>query len=200
MRTSPAMRWLTCLSSTGCWFTSDEVRLLVNFVPRWIIILVMMVMYARISFILFKQSSSFESSGDTPIPRTPLEVPKPQNGPGGFPAELTVSEAAKHLGSAANEVPPTPRTPRSPGYIPRDRRRERLARLMVMYPLAYMLIWALPTFCRIYQATTKQAAPFALGTVDDVRADLPFSPPCCIAAILTLCCRPASSSKASSTP
>lgn len=42
----------------------------------------------------------------------------------------------------------------------------QLARLMLMYPLAYMLVWTLPTSIRIYQVTTGRAAPFALQTVD----------------------------------
>lgn len=37
---------------------------------------------------------------------------------------------------------------------------------MLMYPLAYMLVWTLPTSIRIYQVTTGRAAPFALQTVD----------------------------------
>ena len=37
-----------------------------------------------------------------------------------------------------------------------------------MYPVAYTLIWALPTSVRIYQATTGKPAPFALQTVDKV--------------------------------
>lgn len=37
---------------------------------------------------------------------------------------------------------------------------------MLMYPIAYMLIWALPTSIRIYQAVTAKPAPFPLQTVD----------------------------------
>ena len=44
----------------------------------------------------------------------------------------------------------------------------QLARLMLMYPIAYMLIWALPTSVRIYQVATGRPAPFALQTVDKV--------------------------------
>jgi hypothetical protein len=51
----------------GCWFTSDEVRLLVNFIPRWIIIIAVLAMYARLYLVLFKahkfMSSNEESSG-----------------------------------------------------------------------------------------------------------------------------------------
>lgn len=37
---------------------------------------------------------------------------------------------------------------------------------MMTYPLVYMLIWTIPTTIRIYQATTGNSAPFAIGTVD----------------------------------
>jgi hypothetical protein len=47
----------------------------------------------------------------------------------------------------------------------------QLARLMLMYPIAYILIWTLPTAIRIYQASTGKPAPFALQTVDKVLPD-----------------------------
>lgn len=37
------------------------------------------------------------------------------------------------------------------------------------YPLLYVLIWILPTVIRVYQATSGDRAPFALGTIDKVR-------------------------------
>lgn len=39
---------------------------------------------------------------------------------------------------------------------------------MLLYPLAYALIWSLPTGIRIYQAATGQPAPWQLQTVDKV--------------------------------
>lgn len=44
---------------------------------------------------------------------------------------------------------------------------------MMTYPLVYMLIWTIPTTIRIYQATTGNSAPFAIGTVDKVSQHLP---------------------------
>ncbi|ORY56709.1 uncharacterized protein BCR38DRAFT_355774 [Pseudomassariella vexata] len=43
---------------------------------------------------------------------------------------------------------------------------KKLARLMLIYPFAYILIWILPTGIRIYQATKEIPAPFALQTLD----------------------------------
>lgn len=39
---------------------------------------------------------------------------------------------------------------------------------MLLYPLAYAVIWSLPTVIRIYQTTTSQPAPWQLQTVDKV--------------------------------
>lgn len=37
---------------------------------------------------------------------------------------------------------------------------------MLLYPLAYAVVWSLPTGIRIYQTTTGQPAPWQLQTVD----------------------------------
>jgi hypothetical protein len=39
---------------------------------------------------------------------------------------------------------------------------------MLMYPVAYIFVWTLPTAIRIYQASKGTAAPFALQTIDKV--------------------------------
>ncbi|KAK3390066.1 G protein-coupled glucose receptor regulating Gpa2-domain-containing protein [Podospora didyma] len=127
-----------------CWFTSDEVRLLVNFVPRWAIIAIMLLMYARLYFILFRAHRSFMSfDGD--------ESSNP-TGSGSRQLDGTGS------GYAQGQTPT-----RSPRHT---RKLKRLARMMLLYPLAYALIWSLPTTIRIYQATSKRSAPWQLQTVD----------------------------------
>jgi hypothetical protein len=47
-----------------------------------------------------------------------------------------------------------------------------MARLMLMYPVAYIFVWTLPTAIRIYQASKGISAPFALQTIDKVRIPL----------------------------
>ena len=60
------IRFLTNVSITlGCWFTSDKVRLLANFVPRWIIIISILGMYAQLCFVLRRAHSRFTSSQET---------------------------------------------------------------------------------------------------------------------------------------
>lgn len=43
---------------------------------------------------------------------------------------------------------------------------------MMTYPLVYLLIWAIPTSIRIYQAVTGNPAPFGIATVDKVRTSM----------------------------
>lgn len=45
----------------GCWFTSDRTRLLVNFLPRWIIIAIMLCLYARLYHIIHRAHDNFVS-------------------------------------------------------------------------------------------------------------------------------------------
>lgn len=52
-----------------------------------------------------------------------------------------------------------------PGIVLRS-----LAKQMMYYPLAYMLIWTIPTSIRIYQSVTGVPAPFGIATVDKVRS------------------------------
>ncbi|KAL7654319.1 hypothetical protein ACMYSQ_006336 [Aspergillus niger] len=55
-----------------CWFTSDRVRLFVNFIPRWTIILVIMGIYTRLCLLLYRShkaiSSDHELTLQTPHP------------------------------------------------------------------------------------------------------------------------------------
>lgn len=41
---------------------------------------------------------------------------------------------------------------------------------MMLYPLVYMLVWALPTCIRIYQAVSGKSAPFGIATADKVNS------------------------------
>ncbi|KAH6850679.1 G protein-coupled glucose receptor regulating Gpa2-domain-containing protein [Chaetomium sp. MPI-CAGE-AT-0009] len=122
-----------------CWFTSDEVRLLVNFVPRWTIIVIMFVMYARLYFLLFRAHRRLTSLDDS----------SSRNLSGSGAHQLDGS------GSGGRAVPAR-----------HTRKLKRLARLMLLYPLAYAVIWSLPTGIRIYQSASGLPAPWQLQTVD----------------------------------
>ncbi|KAK1980055.1 hypothetical protein LZ30DRAFT_796533 [Colletotrichum cereale] len=128
-----------------CWFTSDTVRLLVNFIPRWAIIVFMFALYAHLSFALHKAYIRRYSIHGASLRH--LEYG-------------TTTEEGSRMTSIHG-----PTEGRSTGSI---RRLKRVARLMLLYPLAYAIIWSLPTAIRIYQATKNKRAPFALQTADKV--------------------------------
>lgn len=49
---------------TGCWFRSDKTRLLVNFLPRWLIIILMLGLYIRLHHIISRAHNNFVSFDD----------------------------------------------------------------------------------------------------------------------------------------
>ena len=58
-------------------------------------------------------------------------------------------------------------------YVPRTQKlldqlltSTKLSYQMMLYPLVYMLIWALPTSIRIYQAVSGKPAAFQVATAD----------------------------------
>jgi hypothetical protein len=110
---------LTTCVTTGCWFTSDEVRLLVNFVPRWLIIFTMLVMYARLYFVLWKAGKRFalfgQSSSDHAASSS-TSAPGALNsggqsgsqaksqGAGNEPAQRQVQKSSKRMRKACNPL------------------------------------------------------------------------------------------------
>ncbi|KAK6212908.1 hypothetical protein QIS74_08910 [Colletotrichum tabaci] len=126
-----------------CWFKSDTVRLLVNFIPRWVIIVTMFALYAYLSYVLYKAHTRLSSVQDA----------SPRHLESGITTQEGSRVASIHEGVKG----------RSAISI---RRLKRVARLMLMYPLAYAIIWSLPTAIRIYQATENKPAAFALQTID----------------------------------
>ena len=56
------------LTQLGCWFTSDRVRLLVNFIPRWIIILAILAIYTRLYQVMHRAEKGMMSEDeDMPV-------------------------------------------------------------------------------------------------------------------------------------
>ncbi|EFW99437.1 hypothetical protein CMQ_7805 [Grosmannia clavigera kw1407] len=134
-----------------CWFTSDRVRLFANFIPRWLIIVIMLIMYARLYVVLFR-AHRFMSSSDE----------------GGRRAGTTNNRRSDIEASDLGQQQAFDRRAQTSS----TKRLKKLARLMIMYPMAYIFIWTLPTTIRIYQACTGKAAPFAVQTVDKVKFDV----------------------------
>ncbi|OLN95939.1 G-protein coupled receptor 1-like protein 2 [Colletotrichum chlorophyti] len=127
-----------------CWFTSDKVRLLVNFIPRWVIIVTMFALYAYLSYVLYTAHVRLSS----------LQEASPRQHVVGH-TPLQWSRVSSHLEDAEGR-----------SAVTIQRLKKVIARLMLLYPLVYAVIWSLPTAIRIYQATKDKPAPFALQTID----------------------------------
>ncbi|KAH8598474.1 G protein-coupled glucose receptor regulating Gpa2-domain-containing protein [Bisporella sp. PMI_857] len=119
-----------------CWFTSDRVRLFVNFIPRWTIVIIILGLYIRLYFLIHRAHNRFISFGEDAA----------ENLQPGFSTSRNRPSTSFNISSS-----------REDGC--------EIGRMMT-YPLVYIIIWTVPTAIRIYQATTNKAAPFAIGTVD----------------------------------
>lgn len=162
-----AMR--TILTRTGCWFTSDKVRLLVNFIPRWIIIITILVLYARLYHLIYTAHNRFMSFSDETTPRTVELEPETDS----VSSTRRIGHPSTNL-NVATDVIDNKHPRRSVANPGRTHVRgpstvlKKMAYQMMMYPLVYMLIWTCPTAIRIYQSVTGRPAPFWIATVDKV--------------------------------
>ncbi|ATY67085.1 Glucose receptor Git3 [Cordyceps militaris] len=168
--------WVLSLlwATLGCWFTSDKTRLFVNFLPRWVIIVLMLLLYLRLHFIIHRAHDSFVSFNDEDEYRVGSDTysgPYSLSKNGGSWSLQPVQAPKRSEGSSQERIVPEP-VPSA--EAPRQRTRKsrgaadlrKLSYQMMLYPLVYMLIWALPTAIRIYQAVSGHSAPFAVATVD----------------------------------
>ncbi|KAH7364191.1 G protein-coupled glucose receptor regulating Gpa2-domain-containing protein [Rhexocercosporidium sp. MPI-PUGE-AT-0058] len=174
-----------------CWFTSDRVRLLVNFLPRWLIIITILALYIRLYFIIRKAHTRFMSFDEDDVVgslslglQTESYSSRLRNGSEGGKGELSGHQGVEMRGpvegsgsvSVSGEGdgncergfrnhPTTVTTTHTRMGRPSPVLK-RISYQMMTYPLVYILIWTIPTTIRIYQATTNEAAPFAIGTID----------------------------------
>jgi hypothetical protein len=184
IRTTPSqphtLQLLTTLKGdigAWCWFTSDKVRLLVNFIPRWLIIIVILALYARLYLIIYNAHNRFHSfdhpSGS--IERSLERSLEPEIDSVsstrriGKPT-MAFSSNSKGDSESGPDPEPTRGTTHTRGPNPV---LKKMAYQMMMYPIIYMIIWTIPTAVRIYQAISGKPAPFGIATVDKVRALFP---------------------------
>ncbi|KAL4952154.1 G protein-coupled glucose receptor regulating Gpa2-domain-containing protein [Aspergillus filifer] len=151
-----------------CWFTSDQVRLYVNFVPRWIIILVILSLYTRLCIFLYRSHQSISSDYEVSGRGLPTELRQWQildaggtsrgrrNGGGRWRWNGNGSQWCQGV------------------VIPGNGHLKNISRRMMIYPTVYALIWIVPTAMRIYHGVTGQTAPLGLSIVDNVRPS-PFA-------------------------
>ncbi|PSN73254.1 hypothetical protein BS50DRAFT_596884 [Corynespora cassiicola Philippines] len=152
-----------------CWFTSDKVRLLVNFIPRWLIIIIILALYARLYRIIYNAHSRFVSFDDGGSPNALESHISPETG--SVASTHRIGRPSDTLNITSKDTIPDIEQDNSTGNGRTHTRLpspvlKRLARQMMMYPLVYMLIWAIPTTIRIYQSVSGRAAPFGIATVD----------------------------------
>ncbi|KAH8596235.1 hypothetical protein B0O99DRAFT_686278 [Bisporella sp. PMI_857] len=127
-------------------------RLFINYVPRWVIILTVLCLYLRLYFLIrdvHKETSSFGSDSGLPV----------------YSAES--SQVSKPPMEVSFAVDNTVQTRPAPGIESRSSPGlKRTSFQMMTYPLVYMFIFIIPTSMRIYQFSTGKNAPFAISTID----------------------------------
>ncbi|KAN0116884.1 G protein-coupled glucose receptor regulating Gpa2 domain containing protein [Hyaloscypha variabilis] len=130
-----------------CLFLSDKIRLLINYVPRWIIILTIIFLYVRLYLVVhrIRKETSSLASGLSTNPENSLRTQ--DKVPGVEDIEVGRRESRKSSGSS-------------------QRRLKRVSFQMMTYPLVYMFIFIIPTSIRIYQFSTGKTAPFVVGIFD----------------------------------
>ncbi|KAF9740548.1 G-protein coupled receptor 1 [Paraphaeosphaeria minitans] len=151
-----------------CWFGSDKTRLLVNFVPRWVIIIAMLGLYVHLYRIIYRAHEQFISFQDE----------SSSHGPHGISSETRFS--TRRIGHPSTSMHITSKDgtiemePHGTGAVTNGQTHlgrpsnvlKKLAKQMMYYPLAYMVIWTIPASIRIYQSVTGVPAPFGIATVD----------------------------------
>ncbi|KAF2813316.1 uncharacterized protein BDZ99DRAFT_382497 [Mytilinidion resinicola] len=150
-----------------CWFTSDKTRLLVNFIPRWLIIIAILALYARLYLLIHKAHNRFHSfdhpSGSIERTLEPEASSVSSTARIGKPATIFSSTPTRDSESSPDADPPLRLMTHTRGPNPV---LKKMAYQMMMYPIVYMIIWTIPTAVRIYQAVTGKPAPFGIATVD----------------------------------
>jgi hypothetical protein len=154
--------------SVGCWFPSDRTRLLVNFLPRWLIIFIILAMYLHLYILIYKTqhdsacaNSEFDISNEDGAQYSSSWTRSPGS------ASVSTTNTNTNGASGRNGQNSKRNSTNSSARRP-SRTLKRIAYQMMTYPLVYMLIWTIPTAIRIYQATTSRPAPTPVATLDKV--------------------------------
>ncbi|KAF3169374.1 hypothetical protein TWF225_011383 [Orbilia oligospora] len=191
-----------------CWLTSDLMRLLVNFIPRWLIVIAIALIYIRL-YMIVRKARKWDIEGVSPDPGDDMAdtsvilVPvgkkdRERQGSGvlvsrdvsvsfgrkgstaptfvtmvttsgaGDSREAISSCSAREEGSRARTVNVNSSRSLSLGMRQplNAAQLKRIAKKMMVYPVAYAIIWACPTAIRIYQGTTGSRAPLWITIVD----------------------------------
>lgn len=162
------------LTRLGCWFGSDKTRLLVNFLPRWLIVIFILALYARLYRIIYKAHNRFMSFNDQMSPHNHASPSvEPDTDSVSSTRRIGRPSISMNVASKDHDVEHSGGTITGRTYARQPNPMlKKMARQMMSYPLAYMLIWTIPTTIRIYQSVKGKPAPFGIATVDKVSASL----------------------------
>ncbi|KAF3231696.1 hypothetical protein TWF192_011406 [Orbilia oligospora] len=191
-----------------CWLTSDLMRLLINFIPRWLIVIAIALIYIRL-YMIVRKARKWDIEGVSPDPgddmadtsvilvsvgkkdrerqgsgvlvsrdvsvsfgrkgsTAPTFVTMVTTNGAGDSREAISSCSAREEGSRARTVNVNSSRSLSLGMRQplNAAQLKRIAKKMMVYPVAYAIIWACPTAIRIYQGTTGSRAPLWITIVD----------------------------------
>lgn len=95
--------YLFMLTRSGCWFVSDRVRLLVNFIPRWLIIITILALYLRLYFIIHKAHTRFISFDEDAVGSLQIDSTGTRSTPG---ISLNLSSSAEDDCEGGARIPP----------------------------------------------------------------------------------------------
>ncbi|KAK6529686.1 hypothetical protein TWF281_008849 [Arthrobotrys megalospora] len=188
-----------------CWLTSDLMRLLVNFIPRWLIVIAIALIYIRL-YMIVRKARKWDIEAESPDPGDEMadtsvilmsvgKRDRERRGSGvlvsrdvsvsfgrkGSTAPTFVTMVTSQAGDSREAVSSCSvreerirnmnvNSSRSVSLGMRQplnaNQLKRIAKKMMVYPLAYAIIWACPTAIRIYQGTTGTRAPLWITIVD----------------------------------
>ncbi|KAK6510817.1 hypothetical protein TWF506_009912 [Arthrobotrys conoides] len=191
-----------------CWLTSDLMRLLINFIPRWIIVITIALIYIRL-YMIVRKARKWDIEGVSPDPGDDMadtsvilmsvgKKERERRGSGVMVSRdvsvsfgrkgstaptfvtMVTTSAAGDSREAVSSCTGREERVRNVGMNVNSSRSlslgmrqplnaaqlKRIAKKMMVYPLAYAIIWACPTAIRIYQGTTGSRAPLWITIVD----------------------------------
>ncbi|KAK6529033.1 hypothetical protein TWF694_004253 [Orbilia ellipsospora] len=165
-----------------CWITSDLNRLLINFIPRWAIVIAIALIYARL-YMIVRKARKWDMEDRNPTPSDEMADTSV--------ILVSIKQKRDTIGQTAKDSQPYDSGGDLSSYSrERDRDRDeiirsanlsrshgqtqplnvaqlkRIAKKMMVYPVAYAIIWACPTAIRIYQGVTGERAPLWVTIID----------------------------------
>ncbi|KAF3924717.1 hypothetical protein AA313_de0207808 [Arthrobotrys entomopaga] len=167
-----------------CWITSDLNRLLINFIPRWAIVIAIALIYARL-YMIVRKARKWDMEDRNPTPsdemadtsvilvsvsqkRDTIGRTAKDSRPYDSGGDLSSYSREQQVHRDRDEIIRSENLSRSHGQTQplNVAQLKRIAKKMMVYPVAYAIIWACPTAIRIYQGVTGLRAPLWVTVID----------------------------------